>query len=79
MLAGRGFAMPTNAAQLETIKTQTLARIAEITASPKPSYNIDGQDIRWGDYLRQLRGTIDWANGQLAGETIVEVTSRGHG
>jgi len=28
--------------------------ILKITLNPKPDYNIDGQMVKWGDYLRQL-------------------------
>ena len=35
--------MPTDIEQITTIKSQTLARMAEITAGPKPTYQIDGQ------------------------------------
>jgi len=69
--------MPTDAEQIATIKTQTLARIAEITAEPKPSYSIDGQKIAWADYLRRLLGTVNWCNEKLAGEEPFEVQSRG--
>ena len=49
-----------------TIKTQTLSIIAEITANPKPSYNIDGQSVQWTDYLKQLRLTVEWCDQQIA-------------
>ena len=70
--------MPTNAEQIATIKSQTLARMAEITAQPKPTYQIDGQLVAWGDYLTQLQQTIDWCNEKLAGESPVEVRSQGY-
>jgi len=54
-----------------------LARIAEITENPKPTYQIDGQLVAWGDYLHQLRGTVEWCNAQLAAEAPLEVQSRG--
>ena len=50
--------MPTDAEQIATIKRQTLALIAEITANPKPTYDIDGQKISWGQYLGQLQGIV---------------------
>jgi len=40
--------------------------IAEITANPKPSYNIDGQSVQWTDYLKQLRATVEWCDQQIA-------------
>ena len=40
--------------------------IAEMTASPKPSYSIDGQIVQWSDYLKQLRLTVEWCDQQIA-------------
>ncbi len=70
--------MPSDAQQIATIKTQTLARIAEITAEPKPTYNVDGQMIAWADYLNQLQRTIDWCNEKAAGEEPFEFPSQGY-
>jgi hypothetical protein len=70
--------MPTDLEQIVTIKSQTLARMAEITAQPKPTYQIDGQSVAWGDYLVQLQKTVDWCNEKLAGESPVEVQSQGY-
>ena len=70
--------MPSDAQQIATIKTQTLARMAEITAEPKPTYNVDGQMIAWADYLKQLQRTIDWCNEKLAGEEPFEFQSQGY-
>jgi len=50
----------------QTIKTQTLSLIAELTANPKPTYNIDGQSVLWTDYLKQLRTTVEWCDQQIA-------------
>lgn len=68
----------TDAQQIAAVKTQTLARIAEITAEPKPSYEIDGQRVAWADYLEQLRATIDWCDRKLAGESPFEFRSQGY-
>ena len=70
--------MPSNAEQIATIKSQTLARIAEITAQPKPTYQIDGQLVAWGDYLTQLQRTVAWCNEQMTSELPVEVRSQGY-
>ncbi len=69
--------MPTDAEQLATIKTQTLARIAEVTSSPNPTYNIDGQMMAWGEYLKQLQTTVAWVDKQLSAETPYEHHSLG--
>ena len=37
--------MPSDLEQVRTIKSQTLAIIAELTANPKPTYYIDGQTV----------------------------------
>ena len=70
--------MPTDVQQIAPIKSQTLARMAEITAQPKPTYQIDGQMVAWGTYLTQLQQTIDWCNEKLAGELPTEVRSQGY-
>jgi len=69
--------MSTDAEQLQTIKSQTLALIAELTASPKPTYEIDGQEVSWGDYLARLQATVDWCERKLAGEEPFEIRSQG--
>jgi len=69
--------MASDLEQLQAIRGQTLALIAEITASPKPSYALDGQSISWGDYLAKLRATVDWCERKLAGEDPFEIHSRG--
>ena len=47
------------------IKSQTLQMIADVTASPKPTYNIDSQSVQWSDYLKQLRATVEWCDQQI--------------
>ena len=69
--------MASDLEQLRTIRSQALAIIAEITASPKPSYALDGQSVSWGDYLAKLRSTVDWCERKLAGEEPFEIHSRG--
>lgn len=70
--------MATDAENIATIKSNTLAVIAEITTSPKPSYSIDGQSVSWGDYLAKLQNTVQWCNEQLSGEEPFEVVSQGY-
>jgi hypothetical protein len=67
-----------DAQQIAAIKSQTLALMAEITAQPKPTYQIDGQLVAWGDYLAQLQRAVDWCNEKLAGEAPFEVRSQGY-
>jgi hypothetical protein len=68
----------TDLEQIATIKSQTLARIAELTAQPKPTYQIDGQLVAWGDYLGQLQRTVEWCNQRLADEAPIEVQSQAY-
>lgn len=58
--------MPTNSQQIETIKTQTLALMVDLTLNPKPNYDIDGQNISWADYLERLQNLVAWCDDQLA-------------
>jgi hypothetical protein len=67
-----------DAETIAAIKSQTLARIAEITAQPKPTYQIDGQMIAWNGYLTLLEQTVDWCNEKLAAEAPIELQSRGY-
>ena len=69
--------MPSDLEQLQTIQTQTLAIIAQVTANPKPSYTLDGQKVSWAEYLAKLRDTIDWCEKKLAGQEPFEIRSRG--
>ena len=55
----------TDLQQIQAIKSQTLALIAEITAQPKPTYKIDGQNVLWTQYLARLHETADWCDGQI--------------
>lgn len=63
--------------QLVSIKSRTLALIADLTANPKPSYRLDGQTVSWNTYLAQLRETVDWCQRKLAGQEPFEVHSQG--
>ena len=69
--------MATDLEQIRTIRTQTLAIIAELTANPKPAYEIDGQSVSWNSYLTNLQATVDWCERKLAGEEPFEIHSRG--
>jgi len=69
--------MPNDLEQIKTIKNQTLALMADMTANPKPSYAIDGQSVSWSDYLARLQATVDWCERKLAGQEPFEVHSQG--
>lgn len=61
---------------LQTIKAQTLAIIAQLTANPKPTYSIDGQAVSWAEYLARLQATVDWCEAKLAGAEPFEIQSQ---
>jgi len=69
--------MPSDLEQIQTIKSQTLAIIAELTAQPKPTYYIDNQTVSWSDYLARLQETVDWCERKLAGQEPFEIHSQG--
>ncbi len=69
--------MPTDRQQLETIRSQTLAQLVELRASPKPTYALDGQKVSWETYVRSLEATVDWCDQKLRDLDPFEVQSRG--
>lgn len=52
--------------QLRRIRSQVLRLLAEVTAQPKPTYELDGQQVDWTEYLRELRRLLDWCDRKLA-------------
>jgi hypothetical protein len=68
--------MPTDAQQLATIKSQILAMLVDLTENPKPSYDIDGQDIEWNEYQQMLFAQLKDINAQIAAETPAEIHSQ---
>lgn len=61
---------------LQTIRNQTLALLADVTAQPKPSYSLDGQSVSWDSYLAQLRATLDWCDAKLAAGEPFEISTQ---
>jgi hypothetical protein len=39
---------------IRTARDQIAARLVEVTASPKPTYKIDGKWVRWTEYVAML-------------------------
>ena len=68
----------TNQAVLRNIRQQILERIEEITAAPKPTYSIDGQEVKWAEYLKSLREAVDWIDQlERKSQAPFEIVSRG--
>ncbi len=64
--------------QIETIKTNTLAQMAAVSAERKPTYSEDGQSFSWTEYLNHLQRRVDWCNQQLAAEEPFEIPTQGY-
>lgn len=47
--------MPTDIEYIRTIRTQTLAKLVEITLNPKPNYSIEGQSVSHASLLEILQ------------------------
>jgi hypothetical protein len=62
---------------LQSIRDNILARIAEVTAAPKPNYNIDGQSVSWQTYLDSLFAALEKINDQINASEPYEFVSRG--
>ena len=54
--------MPSDLEQIQTIRSQALALIADITANPKPSYTLDGQSV---DTLNGQALDVNVVDGQI--------------
>jgi len=69
--------MPNDLEQIKTIKSLTLAQLAELRTNPKPTYHVDGQRVAWESYVESLQRTIDWCDRKLAGDEPFEIRSQG--
>ncbi|MAT73062.1 MAG: hypothetical protein CMJ58_26560 [Planctomycetaceae bacterium] len=69
--------MASDIQQIETIRSQTLAQLAELRAAPKPTYAIDGQSVSWTAYVESLQRTVDWCDAKLADGQPYEIRTQG--
>jgi hypothetical protein len=61
---------------LRQTRDMLIERRIDILTHPKPSYNIDGQEFKWNEYLKQLNETLKNINNELqAAEGPFEVES----
>ena len=67
----------TDIEQIQSIRSQTLAQLDALQASPKPTYWIDGQRVHWQEYAESLQRTIDWCDRKLIDAAPFEVRSQG--
>lgn len=66
----------TDVEQIRSIRSQSLAQLAELRAAPKPTYWIDGQRVYWQQYAESLEKTVDWCDEKLAEAEPFEVRSQ---
>ncbi len=60
---------------LITARDNFAAKLAEVSASPKPTYSIDGQSVSWTEYYKFLSEQVQSLNGQINdGEPFEEVS-----
>ena len=69
--------MATIAENLATAKANYAAQLAEISASPKPSYSVAGRSFSWAEYQRFLLEQMATIDVQLASESPNEVYIEG--
>lgn len=65
------------ATSLATIKANILARLEDVTSSPKPNYSIDGQNVSWQAYFDSLMRQLKAIDDQINAATPYEEVSRG--
>lgn len=54
------------------------AKIAEVSANPKPNYSLDGESYSWADYLKMLTEQItELRQAQAVLSSPYEIRSRG--
>ena len=70
--------MATYLENLTTARDNIAARLASITAQPKPSYDVDGQRVEWNAYFEALTRQLATLNEQLNGAEPFEETSEAY-
>ena len=68
----------THADDIATIKTNTLAQMAQVSAERKPTYSEGGQTFQWTEYLEHLQRRVEWCDAQLAAEAPFEFPTQGY-
>jgi hypothetical protein len=66
----------TDIEQIQSIRTLSLAQLADLRANPKPTYTIDGQTVSWTTYMTSLQVAVDWCDAKLIGLAPFEVRSQ---
>ena len=53
------------ATNLTTARDNYAQRLAEISANPKPNYNVEGTSYSWTDYQKMLIDNLERLNGLI--------------
>ena len=61
---------------LITARDNFATQLAEISAAPKPSYTVDGQQVSWTDHYRFLSEQIDKLNQQISAASPFEIQTQ---
>ncbi len=69
--------MSNDRTDLETIRSRTLGQLVDLRANPKPTYSVDGQQVKWETYAQSLQDTVDWCDRKLAELDPFEIESQG--
>lgn len=71
--------MATVEENLATAKANYAAKLAEISADPKPTYSVNGRSISWGEFhsmLLKMVSDITDAEQKVGGPVIVKTRGR---
>lgn len=69
--------MPSDAEQIALIRELTLAQLAALRADEDSSFEINGKEVSWAEYVASLERTVDWCDAKLAGYRPFEFRSQG--
>lgn len=69
--------MATDLENIATIKTNTLAKLAEISAVYKPTYSENGRQFGWTEYQKYLQDRVSWCDTQLGANDPFEIITYG--
>jgi hypothetical protein len=68
--------MPSALEHLQTAKDNLLAKVAAVTADPKPTYSIDGQSVSYNEYYNSLLSQLTLINRLINAEAPYEHKSQ---
>lgn len=70
--------MATDLENMQTIRSNILAALADLTANPKPDYMVDGQRVLWSSMRESLNRDLESIEKRIATESPQECFSYGY-